>query len=154
MKDQIDQFKVREVNLMYSPKKQLVDQKAICTSFEAHEYLRKAYNSNTVGCQEQFVVLLMNKGNKPLGVFKASIGGISSTVVDVRLVFAAALKSMSTGIIISHNHPSGSLNESIPDKLLTKKIKEGCRLMDIELIDHLILDPFGNYMSFADMGKL
>jgi DNA repair protein RadC len=61
---------------------------------------------------------------------------------------------LASGIILSHNHPSGSLKPSDEDKKATQKIKDGCRILDITLIDHLILTPDGNYLSFADEGLL
>lgn len=145
---------VREVELLYSPHKDLIDREAISSSKSAHDYLRKAYNEKTIGCQEEFVVLLLNQANKPIGFYKAGKGGISSTIADVRLILAAALKSLATGLIISHNHPSSSLKASEADLSLTSKMKDCCKLMELTLLDHIILDPFGNYMSFADEGKL
>jgi DNA repair protein RadC len=153
MKNQLT-IGLREVELLYSPEKDLINRTAISSSSAAHEYLRQAYNQKTIGCQEEFIVLMLNQANKPIGFYRAGKGGINSTIADVRLVLAAALKSVATGIIISHNHPSGNLKESESDRKLTRTFKESCSIMEIAFLDHLILDPFGNYMSFADEGKL
>jgi DNA repair protein RadC len=83
-----------------------------------------------------------------------SKGGLSGTVTDVRLIFRGAIKANASGIIICHNHPSGNLNPSESDTKIINKIKEVGKLMDIQLLDHLILTMDGNYYSFADNGLL
>ena len=147
-------FNVREVALSYSPNKTVLDEPSINGSSSAYNYLIEAFNKETIGMQEEFNVLLLNNANKPLGVYKVSKGGICSTVIDVRLLMAATLKSLATGIILSHNHPSGQLKASEADLKSTETIKKACQLLNISLLDHLIVDPFGSYMSFADEGKL
>jgi DNA repair protein RadC len=82
------------------------------------------------------------------------VGGIASTIVDIRLIFSIALKSASTSIVISHNHPSGTLKPSQQDLALTKRLREGCQIFEIKLVDHLILSPYGNFYSMADEGDL
>ena len=69
-------------------------------------------------------------------------------------MFALILKSLSTGIIVCHNHPSGKLQASEVDKKLTSKIQKACDFLDIKLLDHLIINSEGNYLSFADEGIL
>ncbi len=96
----------------------------------------------------------MNRSNFPIGVIPISKGGLSATVVDIKLIMSIALKSLSSGIILSHNHPSGNLEPSYEDNKLTRRIKEACELMDIKLLDHIILTPDSRYRSFADMGEL
>jgi DNA repair protein RadC len=102
---------------------------------------------------EQFIVLLTNRANKVPGLFNVSSGGISGVEVDPRLVFVAALKAGASGMILSHNHSSGNLEPSQPDRDLTKKISQGCKILDIVLLDHVILTAEG-YFSFADEGIL
>ena len=75
------------------------------------------------------------------GIFDVSKGGINSTLVDIRILFAVTLKTLSTAIIISHNHPSGTLCPSSPDRHITEKIKKAGEILDIKLLDHLILTP-------------
>jgi DNA repair protein RadC len=74
--------------------------------------------------------------------------------VDVRILFAVVLKSVTTAIILLHNHPSGTLRPSEADKRLTQKIKRAGELFDIKILDHLIISPDGLYYSFADEGIL
>jgi DNA repair protein RadC len=94
----------------------------------------------------------MNRANRVIGGLKAFKGGISATVVDHRIIFATALKVLSSGIVIAHNHPSGNLEASEEDLKLTKKIKEAGELLDIRLIDHLILGIKDDYSSFMEKG--
>jgi len=76
-------------------------------------------------------------------------------VSDPRLILGTALKVAATTLILAHNHPSGNLTPSKADELMTTKIKEGCKYMDIHLSDHIILSPIaGEYFSFADEGVL
>jgi DNA repair protein RadC len=98
---------------------------------------------------EEFKMLFLNRANTVLGIMTASKGGISGTVTDVRIVLQAAIKTNASGIIVCHNHPSGNLNPSETDIKITKKIKDSCAIMDIQLLDHLIIDP-EDYYSFAD----
>jgi DNA repair protein RadC len=102
---------------------------------------------------EEFKVLLLNRGNKVIGVYKASSGGITATIADSRLILATAIKSLSTSIILSHNHPSGNLKPSAADQDLTLKIKSACQYHDIKVLDHVIVSSEG-YYSFADEGLL
>ena len=103
--------------------------------------------------QEQFKILLLNRANKVLGIYEVSTGGMSGTVADPKLIFATALKACASSIILSHNHPSGNLKPSNADLQLTQKVKEGGKLLDIEVYDHIILTTEG-YYSFADEGQL
>jgi len=82
------------------------------------------------------------------------IGGLAGTVTDARMILAAALLSYSTGIILTHNHPSGNTEPSQADKDITTKIKQACDIMQITLLDHVILTPKGDYFSFADNGLI
>ena len=102
---------------------------------------------------EEFWVIFLNHRNKVIGKEKISSGGITSTIVDVRLVFKNALDRLATAIILVHNHPSGTLKPSRPDIQLTNKIKEAGKILDIQLLDHLIISDAG-YFSFADEGRL
>ncbi len=87
-----------------------------------------------------------------IGIHKLSSGGMTSTIADIRILLAVALKSMATAIILSHNHPSGVLKPSKADIYLTQKIKEAAALLDIELLDHLIVSSEG-YYSFTQEGE-
>jgi DNA repair protein RadC len=102
---------------------------------------------------EEFWVLYLNNANKVLSKTQLSKGGITATLVDVRLLFKKAVEISAVAIIICHNHPSGKTEPSSQDKVLTKKIKEAGVSLDIKLLDHLIITE-KSYFSFADNGKI
>lgn len=102
---------------------------------------------------EKFLLICLNTRNQILHHEILSSGGISGTVVDIRLVMKTALEKLASGIIVAHNHPSGNIRPSVEDDKLTKQLKEAAKLMNIGLLDHLIIGN-GTYFSFADEQKL
>jgi DNA repair protein RadC len=144
-------LKANEITVKYKPIKRL--KQIISTSNDAYNILMQFFSEDTIQLHEQFVVLYLNKANKVIGGYKVSFGGISSTTVDVRIVLSVALKTLATGIILAHNHPSGNTKPSIADQELTKRMKASCDLMDISLLDHLIITNEA-YLSFADEGLI
>lgn len=102
---------------------------------------------------EEFWVVYLNHRNKIIGRERISMGGLTATIVDVRILFKNALERLATSIILVHNHPSGTLRPSRADQQLTSKIKEAGKFLDIQLLDHLIIADSG-YYSFADEGNL
>lgn len=124
--------------------------KCIKTSADAFEALMPYMSHLEV---EEFHVLYLNKGCKILKHSKLSMGGISSTVADVRLLAKEALMCNAVNVIIAHNHPSGVLTFSHADKALTDKIRKGLDLLSITLMDHIVIAG-GEYFSFSDRGEL
>ena len=122
----------------------------ISSSLNAFEILKKRLQDLP---HEEFWVLFMNRANLVMKEVCFSKGGISGTVVDVRLICREALEQHSSGIIIAHNHPSGQLLPSEQDKQITRKLKEGLKLFVISLLDHLIIGD-QRYLSFSDEGLL
>lgn len=120
----------------------------ILSNSDAVSALRDIYPVD-IGFREAFIVMHLNKQNVVIGYQTISIGGYSSTVVDVKMIFAAALKCGASAIILCHNHPSGNLAVSTQDKAITAKIKDICKLFDIDLLDHVILTD-DDYTSFAN----
>jgi DNA repair protein RadC len=102
---------------------------------------------------EEFWILLLSRSNKPLEKYMVSRGGVSGTVADLRIIFKKAILAQASSIIVFHNHPSGNLVPSDADKTLTKKIVETGRIVDIQVIDHIIVAD-EKYYSFADEGIL
>jgi len=102
---------------------------------------------------EEFWVLFLNRQNKVVDKQRLSQGGISGTVIDVRLVLKMALEKHATSLIFAHNHPSGNLEASDADRKITRQVKDAGVIMDIPLLDHLIITQ-GGYFSFADEGLL
>jgi DNA repair protein RadC len=102
---------------------------------------------------EQFMILTLNRANKVINTHVISLGGLTGTVADPRVILRHCLQDKSTGLILAHNHPSGNLKPSTPDLELTRKVKDGAGFMDISVHDHLIIGD-GNYFSFADEGMM
>ncbi len=102
---------------------------------------------------EEFWVLFLNRANRVIGRQRISSGGVSGTVVDAKIIFKHALEMLASGIILCHNHPSGNLNPSSADLELTRKLRNGGKVLDINVMDHLIIAESG-YYSFADEGAL
>ncbi|PZR16846.1 MAG: DNA repair protein, partial [Flavobacterium psychrophilum] len=125
----------------------------ITSSRDAYLVLKQSWDEGRLELVEQFKVMLTNRANKVLGIFEVSTGGIAGTVADPKLIFVAALKSGATGVLLCHNHPSGNLTPSQADIELTKKIKEGGKLLEIQLLDHIILTS-ESYYSFTDEGLI
>lgn len=146
--------KVNEISISYTGNFKAKDFPKIASSNDAFQLLYSSWDKNHIGLHETFKVLLLNNSNRVKAIYALSSGGITGTLVDVRILFAILLKSLTTGVILAHNHPSGNLRPSEADKQLTRKIKKGGEYLDIKLLDHLILTPDGDYMSFADEGLL
>ena len=146
--------KVNEIKVSYCEKLGIIDSEPVSNSENVARLLYENWDKNTIGLKETFKVLLLNNANKVKGTYQASSGGITGTVVDLRLLFAVVLKTVSTAIILAHNHPSGTMKPSRADQALTEKIKNAADLFDIKVLDHLIILPTGDYFSFADNGLL
>ncbi|MFT5913532.1 MAG: DNA repair protein RadC [Flammeovirgaceae bacterium] len=102
---------------------------------------------------EEFWVLLLNRANQVIRKERISSGGVSGTVADPKIIFKRALDELASAMILVHNHPSGNLQPSQADINLTKKVKEGGKLLEISVLDHLIFTNEGFY-SFADEGRM
>lgn len=135
--------KVSEVELVYKSKVKPSERPQVKTSKDCYAFLLQTWDENRIEFVEQFKVVLMNRANKVLGIYELSTGGVTSTVVDIKLIFMAALKANACSIILSHNHPSGNLKPSIADEDLTRKIKSAGTLLDIKVLDHVIITTEG-----------
>jgi DNA repair protein RadC len=102
---------------------------------------------------EEFWVMLLNRGNKIIDTFMVSQGGISGTVIDVRLILKKAIEKLASSLILCHNHPSGTMQASDADRKITNKIVDAAKIMDIVVLDHVIIGQ-NSYLSFADEGML
>lgn len=122
----------------------------ITSSHVAYQILQKRLSDLP---HEEFWVLILNRANQVIKEEYLSKGGISGTVVDVRLVCKSAIENNASSLVIAHNHPSGQLLPSEQDKKITKKLNEALQTFEISLLDHLIIGD-QNYYSFADEGLL
>ncbi len=111
------------------------------------------WNKDTIELQEEMKVVLLNRSNQLLGIYELSKGGITGTIIDVKLLLSVALKCVASNIILVHNHPSGNLRPSKADISITNKIKRAAKQVDLLLLDHLIISKEW-YYSFADNGKV
>ncbi len=145
---QIEQ--VAEIEISYRPA--IGRKPTIISSLDAFTEVIDFFPIETIAVQERFLVMYLNRANRLLGVYHVSTGGITATVVDIRLLLGVALKTAATSIILCHNHPSGTLKPSSQDIDITKKIAAACKLLDISVVDHLIITPERKYYSFADEG--
>jgi site-specific DNA-cytosine methylase len=122
-------------------------------SKQTADFINSIYKPGEIDLRECFYVLYLNRRNRIIAYYRVSAGGITGTVVDIRLVLAAALKLMATSIIVAHNHPSGGLSPSLADEKITKSLNAACKYHDIKLLDHYIISSEG-FFSFADNGLI
>jgi DNA repair protein RadC len=102
---------------------------------------------------EEFWALLLNRAGRLIEAIMVSRGGTASTVVDKKIILKAAIQNLASAIILCHNHPSGAAQPSAEDMRLTRGISEAARMIDINVLDHIIVCD-NNYYSFADDGKM
>lgn len=141
---------VNEIKVSYNERVKAAFWYKIKSSSDAAELLHDGWDKSTIEMHESFKVVLLKNSNKVKGIYELSKGGITGVMVDLRMLFAVVLKSLSVGIILCHNHPSGTLKPSTADKQITSKIKSAAKLLDIQVLDHIIITPNGEYYSFAD----
>ncbi|MGE6220358.1 JAB domain-containing protein [Nubsella zeaxanthinifaciens] len=140
---------VSEITLSYHPAVKPMQRPIIKTPREAYQLFLKHWDMDKIYLCEQCYMLLLNRRGNVLGMIELSSGGISGTVVDVKLVFATALKACASSMVLAHNHPSGDVLPSEQDKAVTRRIAEAGKLLGIELADHLIISP-ERYLSMAE----
>jgi DNA repair protein RadC len=144
-------YEVAEIQLTYKSNVKPSLRPKISTSRDAFNILKENWDESKIEFVEQFKVMLTNRAQKVLGIVEISTGGVSGTVADPKVIFAAAIKANASGFILAHNHPSGNLTPSQADIDLTRKMKEGGKYLEIQLLDHLIVTTEG-YYSFTDEG--
>ena len=141
-----------EITITYKPTQKTIDMAKITCSRDSYNILLSNWGDN-LEYIEEFKILLLNRANKILGIATVGVGGVAGVMVDPKLIFQKALLSNASAIILAHNHPSGNLQPSQGDLTVTKKIINGSVFLDIDILDHLIVTPYG-YYSFADEGML
>lgn len=146
-------LEVAEIYLAYKSNVKPSLRPKVNASKDAYEILLENWDSAKIELCEQFKVLLLNRANKVLRIFEVSTGSATGTVADPKMIFVSALKANACGVIVAHNHPSGNMKPSQQDIDLTRKLREGGRFLEIQLLDHIIVTTEG-YYSFADEGLL
>jgi DNA repair protein RadC len=144
---------VTEIKINYTPQIKILESPQIKSSNDAYNCFLNILDHSIMNVKEESAVLFLNQGNRVIGGYKLSTGGINRTVVDIRIVLAIALKCLATGIVLAHTHPSGELKPSLADIDVTQRISSAAKLMDIILLDHLIVSA-DSYLSFAESGIL
>lgn len=146
-------YRISEISVSYHPEFKATERPFIHGAKSAFQILCENWDHGKIQYVEQFKVILLNRRNYVLGIYEVSTGGVVGTIADPKVIYAAALKSNSSSIILSHNHPSSILTPSEADLSLTRKLVAAGQLLDIAVLDHLIISP-DNYFSFADEGLL
>lgn len=142
-----------EITIKYKGTKK-TELRKLTNSRETYEVCKLLYNENTIDWAEEMILICLNRANKVIGYYKVSQGGTTGTVCDPKIVFTIALNCAgTTSIILSHNHPSGNTEPSSADKQITEKIKNAGRMLDINVLDHIIVTD-ESYYSFADEGLI
>ena len=127
----------------------------LTSSSDAKKIIENYLDREQMLSQEVFGVMCLNQSNAVVGIFTPFAGGISSSVVDYTIISALAIATMSRGIILFHNHPSGNKYPSDADRTVTRESKDALKLFKISVTDHIILAPATNsYYSFADEGMI
>jgi DNA repair protein RadC len=144
---------VAEISVSYRPA--ISDKPIVITALDAYNIFIDFFPIHTIGLQETFLVMYMNHAGRVLGVYPVSIGGITGTIVDVKLILSVGLKIVASSMMLCHNHPSGRLKPSHQDIQVTNKIKLAASFVDIKLLDHLIISPIEkDYFSLANEGLI
>jgi DNA repair protein RadC len=143
--------KLSDIIISYHPKINPSKMVQVKNSKEAFELLIKSWDLGTIYLREEFKILVMNASCKVKGIHSLSIGGITGTIADPRIIIALATGCLATSVILAHNHPSGSTKPSEADFQLTQRLKSALALVDVKLLDHLIITPT-EYLSMAEEG--
>ena len=141
---------ISEYSLKYT--KSQIQKTKVTTSESASNVIRKFYFDD-INIYESFFILLLNRANNTTGFAKISQGGTAGTVVDIKIIAKYAVDSLSSAVIICHNHPSGDKRPSDADLNITRRIKDALLLLDVKLFDHIIITE-NDFYSFADNGDL
>lgn len=144
--------RVGEIGIYYkeapAPLKERVK---ITCSRDAYEFYMSRMDPKEITLREFFGIMFMDRGNKVKGYeFKLFSGGVHGALVDPELLAASAALMVCSSAIIFHNHPSGQLHPSEADNEITKKISAALSTVEVRLLDHLIVSPYGGYLSYAD----
>ena len=141
-------FNITEIELSYKNEIPLHHRPQLLSNEDAANFLQNIWNDN-FSFQEEFNIVYLNRNNRVLGVFNLAKGTVSNCIVDIKLAFVTAIKANCSSLIFAHNHPSGNKKPSISDIALTEKFEEVGKLLDINIVDHIILTPDGEFFSFA-----
>jgi DNA repair protein RadC len=143
-------YSVGEVEVTYKTKTK--PYLKVSSSKDTFNILERLW-SDKIEYQEEFCILCLNRANNVVSFTKVSMGGVNQITTDLKMILQICLASNASGLILSHNHPSGNMKPSQEDVNLTKKAEEACKLFDITMLDHIIMSK-DSYFSFADEGLI
>jgi DNA repair protein RadC len=123
----------------------------ISSSKDIYKLAKKVFNADTIQWTEEQIMFCLNRANNVVGFYKVSSGGTSGTICDTKVILTIALNCCAHTIILVHNHPSGNIKPSENDIAVSKKVKDAAKLLDMQLLDHIIIAE-ENYFSCADNG--
>jgi len=144
-------IEVDEVSIVKTGEKFAFNKRKISSSQDSYDLLKDFWNKNNINVVEELNVILLDKQNKPISIYRHSKGGIDATIGDIEVISAVAVKTLAKGVIMSHNHPSGNLTPSPADLEISKQLKNALKLFNIVLLDSLIVTET-DYYSMADNG--
>lgn len=147
-------MKVSEVKLSYKISANRSEMPIISETNEAKQLMAGLFDEDQIEYRESFCVAFLNKRHRVLGVSRLFDGGVSSCVVDQKVIFQHALLANASAIILAHNHPSGNIIPSSEDRQLTDKICKCGDILGIKILDHIIVDPDGDSFSFSENGLI
>ena len=142
-----------EISLKY--KKSDIKKVKVTTAVDLFEVLKEMYDRDTVEYNESSIVIFLDSANKTIGWTRHTSGGMAHTIVDPKMILAEALLCGAMSVVFSHNHPSCQLSASREDEKITQRLKYGCEVIGIRLLDHIIVaGDFSGYYSFLEEGKI
>lgn len=145
---------IGEMKVVYTSKQDVVKRPRIAGSEDAVRFCKELYDPGTIEHHEEFWCVYLNRCNGVIGWAKIGMGSAAACTVCPRMVMQYALLANASGIILTHNHPSGSVQPSRADDQVTERIKECAKVFDVQVVDHVIIAPFGGWYSYADMGRM
>lgn len=146
------QKNISEIKLSYKPSKIKFEGKVQRPDLAA-DLIREIIGKDEINIREHAVVIYLNRMNRILGYYHLSIGGVNSTVIDPKLIFSIAIKALATSIIVAHNHPSGNVAPSIPDRDITQRLRQAGKLLEVDVMDHIIVTE-KEFFSFSNEGLM
>ncbi|MFS4455422.1 JAB domain-containing protein [Maribacter sp. 2304DJ31-5] len=126
---------ISEIKLTYTRKVKASERPKVSCSYDAYTLFRENWDDLTINLCEEFKILLLDRNNACMGIVPISKGGVSGTIADSKLIFASALKARACSIILGHNHPSGNLKPSGPDKSMTNNLAKGGHYLSIPVLE-------------------
>lgn len=145
---------IPEFSISLKNKQPLKSLAKVTTPKEAADIARTCFDADTFEWVESIIIIALSGDSRVLGFYKVAKGTTDSVSVDNKVILQFALLSNASGLIIVHNHPSGSPDPSTNDKLLTRKLSKACDLLNIRLVDHIILASDNRFFSMGESGMV